>query len=118
MNNAEQMKTTTGMYGKQYVVFPNDPHTAEKIRTLAEKGRESMRKRTNGHKHCLITKPSRSENLALMVAALGWENARSYIAMVYHRIGSAQPAAATLHVPEAVIWAVLLGTFPGEIAEV
>ena len=118
MNNAEQMKTTTGMYGKQYVVFPNDPHTAEKIRTLAEKGRESMRKRTNGHKHCLITKPSRSENLALMIAGLGWEAAREYIAFVYHRIGWCGDAADTLHIPEAAVRAVLMGTFPGEIGEI
>jgi hypothetical protein len=118
MRDIEQLITTTGMYGKECVSHPKAAHATEKIRKLAAKGRESMRKRTNGYKHCLITKPSRSENLALMVAALGWENARSYIATVYHRIGSAQPAAATLHVPEAVIWAVLLGTFPGEIAEV
>jgi hypothetical protein len=105
-------ESTTGMYGKTYVSHPKAPHATEKIRSLAEKGGESMRKRTNGYKHCLITKPSRNENLALMIAGLGWEAAREYIAFVYHRIGWCGDAADTLHIPEAAVRAVLMGTFP------
>ena len=112
------METTTGMYGETYVVFPSFPHTAEKIRTLAAKGRESMRKRTNDYKHCLITKPSRNETLALMVAGMGWKNAKNYIATVYHRIGWCDVAADTLHIPQAAVRAVLMGTFPLDIGEV
>ena len=112
MNNTEQMETTTGMYGRTYVVSANDPHTAEKIRTLAAKGRESLRKRTNGYTHALINMPTRNENLALMIAGLGWKNAKSYIATVYHRIGWCEVAAETLHVPNAAVRAVQMGTFP------
>ena len=108
MNN----ESTTGMYGKTYVSHPKASHATEKIRTLAEKGRESLRKRTNGYKRCLITKPTRIENLALTVEALGWENAREYIAFVYHRIGWCDDAANTLHIPEAAVRAVVMGTFP------
>jgi hypothetical protein len=110
--NDVKLTTTTGMYGTQWAFHPSAAHAATKILAMEAKGRESMRKRTNGHKRCLITKPTRIENLALTVEALGWENAREYIAFVYHRIGWCDDAANTLHIPEAAVRAVVMGTFP------
>lgn len=111
MNDKGQM-TTTGLDGTQWAFYPGAPHAPTKILALEAKGRASMERRTNGHRHCLITKPTRAENLALMIAGLGWDSAREYIAFVYRRIGWCDDAANTLHIPEAAVRAVVMGTFP------
>ncbi len=111
MNNNKLM-TTTGLDGTQWAFYPGAAHAAPKIRAMEAKGRASIERRTYGHTHCLITKPTRVENLALMIAGLGWEGAREYIAFMYRWNGWCDSVSSTLHIPEAAVRAVVMGTFP------
>ena len=101
-----------GIWGGVWSAHPGAKHHPDSILCLIERGQASLIKATHDGKIGLLRNPSRNESLALLVDGLGLNGARDLIARFLRHGCNADHVAVGLHIPEAAVLAVALGSFP------